>query len=147
MSQTKLRASQRKVDEARSVPWEVYQPHDERQPLEMGKVYQFSINLVANARCFQTGHRIGLRIRGTDVDEEPVNTLQGLALGHLEKQSVSRVTVYHDEDRPSHVLLPVTKGNIIGTYVGTGGVLPKPPGGTAPFRRFLMPKALPKTEA
>ncbi len=101
---------------------------------------------MANARKFLGGHRIALRIRGTNVDEEPVNTLQGLALGHLENPLLSRVTVYHNEDYPSHVLLPVTKGNIIGTYVGTGGVLPKPPGGTFPFRKFWMPKELPAAE-
>lgn len=28
--------------------------------------------------------------------------------------------------------LPVTKGTIIGTYVGAGGVLAKPPGGRSP---------------
>jgi len=142
-----LRASQRKVDETTSKPWEAYHPHDERQPLQPGEIYELAINLVANARTFRTGHRIGLRIRSADIDEAPINTLQALALGHLEKQSVSRVTIYHNDDYPSHIVLPVTKGNIIGTYVGTGGVLPKPPGGTAPFRRFLMPKALPKTEA
>ena len=59
---------------------------------------------------------------------------------------MSRVTVHHNDEYPSHLLLPVTRGNIIGTYVGTGGVLPKPPVGPAPFRRFLMPKELPKTE-
>ena len=141
-----LRASQRKVDPAKSTPWEAYLPHDERQPLKPGEIYEFKINLVANARKFLGGHRIALRIRGTDVDEEPVNTLQGLALGHLENPLVSRVTVYHNEDYPSHILLPVTKGNIIGTYVGTGGVLPKPPGGSFPFRKFWMPKELPAAE-
>jgi hypothetical protein len=36
---------------------------------------------------------------------------------------VSRVTVYHNEDHPSYLLLPVTKGNILNTYF-SGGKFP-----------------------
>ncbi|MFB6129229.1 MAG: hypothetical protein ABEJ28_00215, partial [Salinigranum sp.] len=39
---------------------------------------------------------------------------------HLSRQSASRVTVYHDAERPSHLALPITAGNVMGTYRSGG---------------------------
>jgi hypothetical protein len=36
---------------------------------------------------------------------------------------VSRITVFHDEDRPSYLLLPITKGNVMNTFF-SGGLFP-----------------------
>ena len=44
-------------------------------------------------------------------------------MGHIARVPTSRVTVHHDADHPSQLLLPVTKGNIIGTFI-SGGDLP-----------------------
>jgi hypothetical protein len=50
----------------------------------------------------------------------PTNSLESIAAGHIRRQSGSRVTVYHNEEYPSHLLLPVTAGNVIGTYISGG---------------------------
>jgi len=32
------------------------------------------------------------------------------------------VTIYHDADHPSHLLVPVTRGNRIGTFISGGNI-------------------------
>jgi predicted acyl esterase len=84
-----------------------------------------------NGILYKAGHRIGLSIKCVD-DERPTNFLQAIAMGHLWRQSASRVTVYHSSEFPSHLLLPVTKGNRIGTYM-SGGKLSEQ---FFPYRKF-----------
>jgi hypothetical protein len=55
-------------------------------------------------------------------DDEPRNALELIATGNLKRAGVSRVTVFHDEDRPSYLLLPVTKGNIVNTFFSGGDI-------------------------
>jgi predicted acyl esterase len=118
-----LRGSQRAVDPERSKPWQPYHPHVQREPLTPGEIYEFNIEIRPYAILFTAGHRIGIRIKCVD-DEKPVNALEGHNVGHLWRQSASRATVLHNGDYPSHLLLPVTKGNVIGTYM-SGGKLPQ----------------------
>jgi hypothetical protein len=51
------------------------------------------------------------------------NYLELVGIGHVFSASASQVTVHHNSDYPSHLLLPVTKGNRIGTFI-SGGELP-----------------------
>jgi hypothetical protein len=44
--------------------------------------------------------------------------------GSLARVAVSRVTVFHNEDCPSYLLLPITKGNVLNTFL-SGGVYPE----------------------
>jgi len=113
-----LRGSQREVDASRSKPWQPYHPHSRSEPLLPGKIYEFNIALVATANLFKAGTRIKLKI--ACCDDVPAHSLEAIAGGHIRRQSGSRVTVHHNEDCPSHLLLPVTEGNIIGTYVSGG---------------------------
>jgi len=53
-------------------------------------------------------------------------------MGHLWRQSASRVTVYHNSEFPSHLLLPVTRGNRIGTYMSGGKLSDQ----FFPYRKF-----------
>ena len=66
------------------------------------------------------GHRLAIRIAGHD-GEPPTHHLHGIGSGHVARQSSSRVTIYHDTDHPSHLLLPVTRGNRIGTFMSGAG--------------------------
>ncbi len=115
-----LRASQRRLRED-SEPWEPVQAHEAREPLEPGKVYELRIPIVATARLFQAGERIAVRIKGAD-DEPPLNSLQALARNHLRRPRAARITIHHDESHPSRVDLPITRGNIIGTFFSGGDI-------------------------
>jgi predicted acyl esterase len=115
-----LRASQRRLRED-SLPWEPVLAHEGREPLEPGKIYELKIPIVPTARLFQAGERVAVRIKGAD-DEPPLNSLQALARNHLRRPRPARITVYHDESHPSRVDLPVTRGNIIGTFFSGGDI-------------------------
>ena len=115
-----LRASQRRLRED-SKPWEPVQAHEQREPLEPGKVYELKIPIVPTARLFQAGERIAVRIKGSD-DEPPVNSLQALARNHLRRPRPARSTIHHDESHPSRLDLPITRGNLIGTFFSGGDI-------------------------
>jgi predicted acyl esterase len=113
-----LRGSHREVDPERSKPWAPFHPHTKCEPLTPGKIYEFNIPIIPTGNLFKAGSRFKLKI--SCADDEPTNTFEEIAGGNLQRQSASRITIYHDADHPSHLLLPVTKGNIIGTFI-TGG--------------------------
>jgi hypothetical protein len=67
---------------------------------------------------FKAGTRIKLRIGSSDdVAKDPFEQIAG---GNIKRQSSSRVTVYQDADHPSHLMLPITGGNVIGTFLSGG---------------------------
>ena len=117
-----LRGSQRAIDPDKSTPWEPHHPHTKREPLTPGEIYEFNLKIVSTANLFKTGHRIGLKISCVD-DEIPDNFLRATALGHLWRQKPSWITVFHNADHPSCLLLPITDGNIIGTYMSGGSLM------------------------
>jgi len=115
-----LRASQRSLRDD-SQPWEPVQSHEKREPLEPGKIYELKIPIVPTARLLQAGERIAIRIKGAD-DEPALNSLQALARNHVRRPRPARITVHHDESYPSHLDLPITRGNIIGTFFSGGDI-------------------------
>lgn len=115
-----LRGTQREIDVRKSKLWEPHHTHTKREALTPGQIYQFKIKIEPTGNLFKIGHRIGLKISSSD-GEQPKTPLEWIfGSGHLLRQSSSRVTVYHDEEHPSHLLLPVTKGNVIGTFMSGG---------------------------
>jgi predicted acyl esterase len=116
-----LRGSQRATDVHKSKPWEPFHPHTKREYLTPGEIYEFNIKIVPTCNLFKARHRIGLKIRCVD-DEKPKTRLEQIAQGHLWRHTLAWITVYHDIDHPSFLLLPITKGNIIGTYISGGDI-------------------------
>ena len=43
-----------------------------------------------------------------------------LARNHLRRQRPLRIMIHQDESHPSHLELPITRGNIIGTFFSGG---------------------------
>lgn len=114
-----LKASHRELDEKLSRPWYPVHTHSNPQPLIPGQVYRFAIDLSNVANLFKAEHRIVLKISGAD---DPPENLSDVKMDHLCSQTPNTVTVYHAAQFPSHLLLPITKGNIIGTYVSGGDI-------------------------
>ena len=63
-----------------------------------------------------------MKIRGAD-DEIPDAFIETIAQGQITRPQASHVSVHHNADQPSHLLLPITRGNRIGTFI-SGGILP-----------------------
>ena len=117
-----LRGSQRKLDTSKSKPWQPVHVHDERQPLSPNQIYEFNIEIQSIGIELKPGERIGLRIKGAD-NEVPVTINEDIGSGAISRPMCSIVSVHHNDDCPSHLLLPVTRGNRVGTFI-SGGKLP-----------------------
>lgn len=113
-----LRASQRALRDD-STPWEPRQTHDMREPLEPGEIYELKIPIVPTAVLLGPGERLALRLKGYD-DEPATSGTQGIARMHLGLPRAVRITIHHDSDHPSSLAVPITSGNIIGTYLSGG---------------------------
>src|SRR6266851_6153967 len=61
-----LRASQRKLDKALTLPFRPYHTHDQKQPLKPGQVYEIEIEIVPTSIVVPKGYRVGLSVRGRD---------------------------------------------------------------------------------
>lgn len=113
-----LRGSHRELDEAASTPWQPYHKHERRVPLVPGEINRFDIPIVPTANLFRPGSRLRLKIAGAD--DPGTNSLESIAAGHIRRRVPSRVTVFHNDEFPSELLVPVTSGNLLGTYISGG---------------------------
>jgi predicted acyl esterase len=118
-----LRGSQRRVDPEKSKPWQPFHPHDRREPLTPGQVYEYNIEIVPTGVSLKAGMRLGLRIKATDRDGIATDFLDQHAYGHLYRDTRAEITVQHNNQYPSHLFVPITKGNRLGTFM-SGGVMP-----------------------
>ncbi len=116
-----LRASQAALDPGRSVPWLPHHRHDQREPVAPGEVRRYEIPIVPAACRLRPGQRLRVRIKAAD-DEPPTDMVRGTALGHVSRQNAALITIHHSEGYPSVLLVPVTEGNLLGTFI-SGGVL------------------------
>ena len=113
-----LKGSHRELDMEKSSPWEPVHKHSHPVPLTAGEIYQFDIKLVPTGNLFRAGSKIGLKI--SCADAQPKTPLERIGAGTLTRTAVSRITVFRNEEYPSYLLLPITKGNILGTYFSGG---------------------------
>ncbi|HEV7844936.1 MAG TPA: CocE/NonD family hydrolase [Thermoleophilaceae bacterium] len=115
-----LRASHRRLDPERSLPYRPYHPHEEREPLTPGSVYELDIEIWPTCLVVPPGYRIVLTVRGRDYEYEDAATNVGWfvmrgcgAFLHDDPddrpaESVGgTVTLHTGPDHPSHLLLPV----------------------------------------
>lgn len=113
-----LKGSHRELDMDKTTPWEPVHTHAASEPLEPNEVYEFDIKIVPTANLFRAGTKIGLKI--ACADGKPKTPLERIGTGSMTRTAVSRVTVFHNEEHPSYLLLPITKGNILNTYYSGG---------------------------
>ena len=113
-----LKGTHREVDPNRSKAWEPFHPHTKSEPLIPGKIYEFNIPIVPTGNLFKAGSMIKLKISCSD--DQPKNPLEMIACGNLLRRSPSRIKVYHEADHPSCLLLPVTRGNVLETFLSGG---------------------------
>ena len=118
-----LRASHRKLDEAKSEEYAPQHTHDEVQPLTPGEIYELDIEIWPTSIVLPEGYRLALSVRGRDYvypgwtpgDPMIANRVQ-YGVGPFKHEMPSnrpldvygkKVTLHTGPDHPSHVLLPV----------------------------------------
>ena len=105
-----LKASNRALDPERSEPWKPWHKltRQARQKVTPGKVEEYAIEIFAMANLFRRGHRICVEITSLDLS---TGVLGATNVEYIPYHVCSSRTVvhsiYHDADRPSHLLLPV----------------------------------------
>ena len=117
-----LRASHRKLDPKRSLPYRPFHSHDEIQKLTPGEVYELDIEVLPTCVIVPKAHRLALTVRGKDYQwgGEPVLNIgfHGAYTGcgpfrHDEPRDRPpevfdrNVMLHSGPDRQAYVLLPV----------------------------------------
>jgi len=86
-------------------------PRDQRSyseitPLTPGEVYEWKIAVWPTARVFEAGHRIRIDISSSNFPRYDRNLNTGEGLGGDDMTTADQ-TIYHDDERPSRVDLPI----------------------------------------
>jgi predicted acyl esterase len=117
-----LRASQRKLDPSRSLPYRPWHRHDEKQPLAPNEIVELDIEIWPTCLVVPVGYRVALTIRGRDYEhgQEPAslsnmkNPMRGCGpFVHDDEtdRPVSlfggKVTLYFGSKRQASLLLPI----------------------------------------
>ena len=117
-----LRASHRKLDPVRSLPYRPFHAHDEVQKLAPGEIYELDIEVLPTCVVVPKAYRLALTVRGKDYQwgGEPVLNIgfHGMYTGvgpfrHDEPrdrppQTFDReVTLHSGPARAAYVLLPI----------------------------------------
>ena len=118
-----LRASHRKLDDALTRPDRPYHTHDEKQPLNPGKIYELDIEIWPSCISLPKGFRIALSVRGRDYvypggADDGLSNMKNKFTGvgpFLHDDPRDRpldifgktVTLHNTEAQKSYVLLPV----------------------------------------
>jgi putative CocE/NonD family hydrolase len=105
-----LKASMHALDETRSKPGKPWHKltREAREEVVPGEINEYVIEVMASANMFKAGHRICVDIMAMDVPTGVGGAANvEYAPYHICSSETVVHRVYHDADRPSHVLLPV----------------------------------------
>jgi uncharacterized protein len=117
-----LRASHRKLDPARSLPYQPYHTHDELWPLAPGEPVELDVEIWPTCIAVPAGYQIGLSVRGCDyrfdgpsIDSPGVPYPQTGVGPFLHEEPVNRppdlfrgtTTLHFDGERAPFLLLPL----------------------------------------
>jgi predicted acyl esterase len=96
-----LRASQRKLDPARSLPHRPWHMHDEHQPLTPGVAVELDVEIWPTCIVVPPGYRLGLTVRGKDYEFD--GTDAGVKHAAYPMKGVGPFTHNNPDDRPAAV--------------------------------------------
>jgi predicted acyl esterase len=118
-----LRASHRKLDPRKTLPYRPYHTHDEVQPLMPGEIYELDVEIWPTSIVVPAGHQIGLSVRGKDYvhpgfEQPPMPVTGRIYSGvgpfkHNHKKDRplevfgGKVSFHTGPDHPAHILLPI----------------------------------------
>lgn len=97
-----LRASHRKLDPDKSLPYRPYHAHNEHQWLTPGEIVECQVEIWPTCMVFRKGHKLRLDISPAD----GVGTLY-FTHYHADYNQGAVSTIYSGGDQPSYLLLPI----------------------------------------
>ena len=118
-----LRASHRRLDPKRTLPYRPFHSHDRVEPLTPGEVYELDVEIWPSSIVVPDGWRVTLTVRGKDYEyggemSEFARTFHYATKGcgpflhnspHDRPESIfgGKVTIHCGGERPSYVMLPI----------------------------------------
>jgi predicted acyl esterase len=117
-----LRASHRKLDKKKSLPYRPWHTHDEKQPLTPGQVYELDVEVWPTCIVVPVGYSLALSIRGRDYEHDDAaavlsnmkNPMKGCGpFVHDDEQDRppaifgGKVTLHMGPKHPAKLLVPV----------------------------------------
>ena len=117
-----LRASHRKLDKKKTLPYRPYHTHDEEQPLNPGKAYELDVEVWPTCISVPKGYRVALSVRGRDYVYPGDSNVQLGAYANWTGCAIFRhddprdrpaaifggdVTLHTGPKEQAHVLLPI----------------------------------------
>jgi putative CocE/NonD family hydrolase len=79
----------------------------EEKLMKPGEVYPITVKLYPTSNVFKKGHRIRVDVSSSNFPRFDVNPNTGEPLAQNRRVETCVNTIYHDPQRPSHILLPV----------------------------------------
>ena len=105
-----LKASYRALDEARSKPWKPWHKltRAAHQLVAPGQINEYQVEVLPTANLFRKGHRICVEITALDLPSGSgfANNCEYVPY-HLCSSKTVVHRIYHNEQYPSHLLLPI----------------------------------------
>lgn len=77
------------------------------EPIRPGEVVAYEIDLWATSNVFLPGHRIRVEISSSSFPRFDRNPNTGKTMVDSTETKPARQTIFHDEEHPSHILLPI----------------------------------------
>lgn len=112
-----LRASHRQLDPARSLPYRPYHPHDSRQPLEPGEIYEVDVEIWPTSLVLPAGFTMAVTVQGHDYEFDSAGPSGLSNLEHAMRGSGPFVHVV-PSDRP--IFDPVSPARAANVTIHTG---------------------------
>ena len=75
--------------------------------LESGTIYKYTIDLWSTSNRFLKGHRIRVEVSSSNFPQFDRNPNTGNPFGLDAELKIANQAIYHDADRPSHIILPI----------------------------------------
>jgi putative CocE/NonD family hydrolase len=79
----------------------------EEKLMEPGKTYPITVKLYPTSNVFKRGHRIRVDLSSSNFPRFDVNPNTGEPLAQHRRMETCVNTIHHDDEHPSHILLPI----------------------------------------
>jgi putative CocE/NonD family hydrolase len=99
-----LKASHRTLDKKESLPYKPMHDHTRAIPIKPGEIYEYSLSMSCS-HVFMPGHRLVLKVAAA-APKAPHHS-SATTIGAMPFPWTTCYKIYHDEEHPSHLLLPV----------------------------------------
>lgn len=116
-----LRASHRRLDPDRSTPYRPFHPHDARDPLEPGRIYEVDVEILPTSLVLPPGCRLAVTVQGHDYEFDGVGPAQ---LSNIKESMRGSGPFLHVDPTDRPIFNPNTPATAANIAIYTGGDTP-----------------------